>query len=124
LGLLALLSLLYLCAGPFFLPPHSHLFSLGVFLALVLRASEIAPEHQAVVAHAFNPSTWGSRGRRIYEFQAILVYKVSSRTARAIQRNPVSLKKNKNKTKQTKQTTTTTKKKLPQSTFLIGLHLI
>jgi hypothetical protein len=43
---------------------------------------------QAVVAHAFNPS----RGRRISEFEASLVYKVSSRTARAIQRNPVSKK--------------------------------
>jgi hypothetical protein len=37
----------------------------------------------------------GGRGRRISEFEASLVYKVSSRTARAIQRNPVS-----NKTKQ------------------------
>jgi hypothetical protein len=35
---------------------------------------------------------------RISEFEASLVYKVSSRTARAIQRNPVS----KNKNKQTK----------------------
>jgi hypothetical protein len=41
----------------------------------------------------------GGRGRRISEFKASLVYKVSSRTARAIQRNPVS----KNKTKPTKQ---------------------
>ena len=38
---------------------------------------------------AFNPST-GGRGRRISEFEASLVYKVSSRTDRAIQRNPVS----------------------------------
>jgi hypothetical protein len=30
------------------------------------------------------------RGRWISEFEASLVYKVSSRTARAIQRNPVS----------------------------------
>jgi hypothetical protein len=30
------------------------------------------------------------RGRQISEFEASLVYKVSSRTARAIQRNPVS----------------------------------
>jgi hypothetical protein len=30
----------------------------------------------------------GGRGRRISEFEASLVYKVSSRTARAIQRNP------------------------------------
>jgi hypothetical protein len=36
----------------------------------------------------------GGRGRWISEFEACLVYKVSSRTARAIQRNPV-LKKQK-----------------------------
>jgi hypothetical protein len=44
----------------------------------------------------------GGRGRRISEFEASLVYKVSSRTARATQRNPVSKKqkqKQKNKTK-------------------------
>jgi hypothetical protein len=40
----------------------------------------------------------GGRGRRISEFEASLVYRVSSRTARATQRNPVS----KNKTKQNK----------------------
>jgi hypothetical protein len=44
----------------------------------------------------------GSRGRRISEFEATLVYRVSSRTARATQRNPVS-KKNKNKNKNKKQ---------------------
>jgi hypothetical protein len=38
------------------------------------------------------------RGRQIPEFEASLVYKVSSRTAKATQRNPVS----KNKTKQNK----------------------
>jgi hypothetical protein len=54
-----------------------------------------------MVAHAFNPS----KGRQISEFEASLVYKVSSRTARGIQRNPVSKKQ---KTK--KQKTTTTKK--------------
>ena len=32
----------------------------------------------------------GGRGRRISEFEASLAYRVSSRTARAIQRNPVS----------------------------------
>jgi hypothetical protein len=41
----------------------------------------------------------GGRGRRISEFEASLVYRVSSRTARATQRNPVSKNKNKNKTK-------------------------
>jgi hypothetical protein len=40
----------------------------------------------------------GGRGRRISEFEASLVYKVSSRTARATQRNPVS-KNKKQKTK-------------------------
>jgi hypothetical protein len=38
----------------------------------------------------------GGRGRWISEFKASLVYRVSSRTARATQRNPVS-KKKKNK---------------------------
>jgi hypothetical protein len=42
----------------------------------------------------------GGRGRWISKFEASLVYRVSSRTARATQRNPVS--KNKNKNKQTK----------------------
>jgi hypothetical protein len=37
------------------------------------------------------------RGRWISEFEASLVYKVSSRTARAIQRNPVSKNKQTNK---------------------------
>jgi hypothetical protein len=44
------------------------------------------------------------RGRQISEFEASLVYKVSSRTARAIQKNPVS--------KNRKQTNNQTKKKL------------
>ena len=44
---------------------------------------------RAVVVHACNPSTLGGRGRWISEFEASLVYRVSSRTARAIQRNPV-----------------------------------
>jgi hypothetical protein len=44
----------------------------------------------------------GGRGRQISELEASLVYKVSSRTARAIQRNPVSKKQKtiNNKTKQ------------------------
>jgi hypothetical protein len=50
-----------------------------------------------MVAHAFNPSR--GRGRQISEFEASLVYKVSSRTARATQRNPVSKKQKQNKTK-------------------------
>jgi hypothetical protein len=41
----------------------------------------------------------GDRGRLISEFETSLVYRVSSRTARATQRNPVS-KKQKQKQKQ------------------------
>jgi hypothetical protein len=41
----------------------------------------------------------GGRDRQISEFEASLVYRVSSRSARATQRNPVS----KNKTKQQQQ---------------------
>jgi len=44
----------------------------------------------------------GGRGRWISEFEASLVYKVSSRTARAIQRNPVSKNKTKQKEKKRK----------------------
>jgi hypothetical protein len=44
----------------------------------------------------------GVRGRWIYEFEASLVYRVSSRKARAIQRNPVSKKKKKEKKKKKK----------------------
>jgi hypothetical protein len=47
---------------------------------------------RAVVAHAFNPITCSGRGRQISEFEASLVYRVSSRIARAIQRNLVSKK--------------------------------
>jgi hypothetical protein len=44
----------------------------------------------------------GGRGRRISEFKASLVYRASFRTARAIQRNPVSLSRKTKKTKQKK----------------------
>jgi hypothetical protein len=48
-----------------------------------------------MVAHAFNPSIQRQRQAGISEFEASLVYRVSSRTAKAIQRNPVSKKKKK-----------------------------
>jgi hypothetical protein len=53
----------------------------------------------------------GGRGRWISEFEGSLVYRVSSRTARATQRNPVSKKtpKNQPNKKQTNKTTTKTK---------------
>jgi hypothetical protein len=44
----------------------------------------------------------GGRGRWISEFEASLVYRVSSRTARATQRNPVSKKKKKKRKKKEK----------------------
>jgi hypothetical protein len=54
----------------------------------------------------------GGRGRWISEFKASLVYRVSSRTARAIQRNPVSKKKKKKKKKKNK---TNKQKKTPNN---------
>jgi hypothetical protein len=57
----------------------------------------------------------GGGGRQISEFEASLVYKVSSRTARAIQRNPVSKKQtNKQTNKQTKTKQNKNKKKPPK----------
>jgi hypothetical protein len=50
-----------------------------------------------VVAHTFNPRTWKEA-----EFEASLVYKVSSRTARATQRNPVLKNQNQNQKKKKK----------------------
>jgi hypothetical protein len=47
----------------------------------------------------------GGRGRRISEFEASMVYRVSSRTARAIQRNPVSEKKKKKRKRKRKKKT-------------------
>jgi hypothetical protein len=54
-----------------------------------------------VVAHAFNPSTREAEAGGFLSSEVSLVYRVSSRTARAIERNPSSKKKKtKNKTKQ------------------------
>jgi cytoskeletal protein RodZ len=77
----------------------------------------------------------GGRGRWISEFEASLVYKVSSRTARAIQRNPVSKNKNKNKkpqktNKQTNKKTNKNKKKkrkkeeFSPTILLFGAHFL
>jgi hypothetical protein len=43
--------------------------------------------HQAVVEHGFDPT-----GAAVAEFEASLVYRVSSQTAKATQRNPISNK--------------------------------
>jgi hypothetical protein len=55
-----------------------------------------------VVVHAFNPSTREAEAGGISEFEASLVYRVSSRTARATQRNPVSKKRKEMKRKEKK----------------------
>jgi hypothetical protein len=47
------------------------------------------------VAHTFSPHTWEAEAGGFLEFQASLVYRVSSRTARATQRNPVLGRKKK-----------------------------
>jgi hypothetical protein len=60
------------------------------------------------VAHAFNPSIWEAEAGGISEFEVSLVYKVSSRTARAIQKTLTQ----KNKTKQNKTTNQTNKQKI------------
>jgi hypothetical protein len=65
----------------------------------------------------------GGRGSQIYEFETSLVYRVSSRTARDIQKNPVlksqkkkiSKPKTKNQTKPNKQKTKKTKTKTPET---------
>jgi hypothetical protein len=70
-----------------------------------------------VVAHDFNPSTWEAEAGSS-EFETSLVYRVSSRTARATQRNPVSkTKQNKTKPKKQKQ-----KPKNPNHSLAEGLQ--
>jgi hypothetical protein len=54
------------------------------------------------------------RGRWISEFEASLVYRVSSRTAKAIQRNPVSKKQKTKKTKTKNKTKQTNEKRLQE----------
>jgi hypothetical protein len=49
------------------------------------------------VTHAFNPSTWEAEAEGFLEFEASLVYTVSSRTAMATQRNSVSKKQKHNR---------------------------
>jgi hypothetical protein len=51
----------------------------------------------------------GGRGRQISEFEASLVYRVSSRTARPTQRNPLSKNKQNNNNNKKPKTRTTKK---------------
>jgi hypothetical protein len=73
---------------------------------------------------SFGRQRQGGRGRWISEFEASLVYRVSSRTARATQRNPVS--KNKTKKQKTNQPNKQTKNQQQQKTYSKekSLHLI
>jgi hypothetical protein len=63
----------------------------------------------------------GGRGRQISEFEASLVYRVSSRTARATQRNPV-LKTQKKKKKKNRKGIRGRQKMA--STFVPGLKVL
>ena len=63
----------------------------------------------------------GGRGRQISEFEASLVYRVSSRTARVTQRNPAS--KNQKKKKKKKKKKIKKKKKKKKRTFPFSLKI-
>jgi hypothetical protein len=60
----------------------------------------------------------GGRDRQISDFEASLVYKVSCRTARAIQRNPVSKNQNQNQNQKQKQKQKQRKKRKAFQAFL------
>ena len=53
-----------------------------------------------MVVHSFNLQHLGGRGRRISEFKSSLVYIVSSRTAKAAQKNPVLKERKREKEKE------------------------
>jgi hypothetical protein len=61
----------------------------------------------------------GGRGRWISEFEASLVYRASSRTARATQRNPVSKNKTNKKEKEKRKEDSHTNM-IPPLTKIIG----
>lgn len=42
-----------------------------------------------MVAHTFNPRTWEAKASKSHEFETNLIFRVSSRTCRATERNPV-----------------------------------
>ena len=72
-------------------------------------------------AHAFDPRTPDSKDRRISEFEASLVYRVSSRIARTIQRNPV-LKTKPNQQPTNQPTNQTNKQKRMKSRMSLSVH--
>jgi hypothetical protein len=68
----------------------------------------------------------GGKGRQISEFNTSLVYRVSSRTARATQRNPVSkkTKTKKTKTKKIQKQTNKQTKQQPKTTLVISTSIL
>jgi hypothetical protein len=71
-----------------------------------------------IVVHTFNPSTWGGGAEAggFLSSRPAWSRKVSSRTARAIQRKPVLKKQNKTKQNKTKTKTKTKNKTNKQKT--------
>ena len=91
-----------------------HQFKVNYIVGWVTRnpISKIRNHSNGSVAHIFNLST-ASRGRQISDFEASLVYRVSSKTTGAAQRNSVS----KQPIKQTNQPAhQPTKQKNPKTT--------
>jgi hypothetical protein len=74
-----------------------------------------------MVAHVFNLSTLEAEAGR--EFGTSLVYRVSSRTARATQRNPVSKTSTSENPKQTNQQTKTTKSPIQMKTEVLTCNV-
>ena len=62
-------------------------------------ASRNSTHYMGMVAHAFNPNTGGNKGKLISELEPSLVYRVSSRTVKVTQRNPVFKNKTNKKKK-------------------------
>ena len=60
-------------------------FEMGIHMLKSQQALKIDIIHCAVVAHTFNPTR--GRGKWFSEFEASLVYRVSSQTVKATQRN-------------------------------------
>jgi hypothetical protein len=77
-------------------------FILLFFLLPLVYIFKRSKSSRVVVAHTFNPSTLEAETDRFLSWRPSLVYRASSRTARATERNPVSKNKNnkQNKTKQ------------------------
>ena len=67
-----------------------------MFLAM---GNKISHQRQGVLEHVFNPTLGRQRLADLYEFEACLVYRASSRTVRATQRHTPFKNKQSNLTK-------------------------